>query len=95
MTSGVQIEDQRDLRKQGIRECNLVGAQYNNTLENLNISIMNRAKIAYRYCKSQTFIMQGHFHTYSAKTEEETAALGTKLHTTLWLNLALMRDKWS
>ena len=55
---------------------------------------MYKAKIAYRYCKSQTFIMQEHFHTYSA-VKEQTALPGTNLHTTLWLNLALMRDKWS
>ena len=48
MTSRVQIEDQRDLRKQDIRQCNLEGAQYNNTLKNLNISSMYRGKIAYK-----------------------------------------------
>ena len=56
---------------------------------------MYKAKIAYRYCKSQTFIMQERFHTYSAIKKKQTALPETMLHTTLWLNLALMRDKWS
>ena len=32
---------------------------------------------------------------YLFSLKEQTALPGTKLHTTLWLNLALMRDKWS
>ena len=33
---------------------NLAGAQFKNTSKNVNISSMYEAKIAYRYCKSQT-----------------------------------------
>ena len=55
---------------------------------------MYKAKIAYRYCKSQN-VYNARAFPYLFSLKEQTALPGTKLHTTLWLNLALMRDKWS